>query len=56
LQAKIDGYKASIAEATAILETNTGSTNKSAAAHQKAAADIAPAKQTSVNSKRNSIS
>lgn len=41
LQAKIDGYKASIAEATATLDTNTGSAEKSSAAHAKAAADIA---------------
>jgi hypothetical protein len=41
LQDKINGYKASIAEATATLNTNTGSTDKSAASHAKAAADIA---------------
>jgi hypothetical protein len=41
LQDKINGYKASIAEATATLDTHTGSVEKSAAAHAKAAASIA---------------
>jgi hypothetical protein len=41
LQDKINGYKASIAEATATLDTHTGSVEKSAASHAKAAASIA---------------
>jgi hypothetical protein len=41
LKDKIDGYKASIAQAQAILDTHTGSVEKSAAAHAKAAADVA---------------
>jgi phage-related protein len=41
LKDKIDAEKASIAEATATLDTSTGSVAKSAAAHEKAAADIA---------------
>jgi hypothetical protein len=43
LQDKINGYKATIAEATATLDTNSGSSEKSAAAHAKAAASIATA-------------
>jgi hypothetical protein len=41
LQDKIDSYKASIASATATLDTHTGSTVKVAAAHEAAAAKIA---------------
>jgi hypothetical protein len=41
LKDKIDGYKASIQSATATLDTHTGSAEKSAAAHAKAAATIA---------------
>jgi hypothetical protein len=41
LQEKIDSYKASIASATATLDTHTGSTVKVAAAHEAAAAKIA---------------
>ena len=41
MQDKIDGYKASIASATATLDTHTGSVEKSAASHAKAAATIA---------------
>ncbi len=41
LQAKINGYKASIDEANAALDKNTGTTEAVAAAHAKAAADIA---------------
>jgi phage-related minor tail protein len=41
LQDKIDSYKASIASATATLDTHTGSTEKVAAAHEAAAAKIA---------------
>ncbi len=40
LRAKIDGYKASMASAQATLDTHTGSVEKSAAAHAKAAATI----------------
>jgi exonuclease VII small subunit len=40
---KINGLKATIAEATASLDTHTGSVEKSAAAHEKAAATIATA-------------
>jgi len=45
LKDKIDGYKASIAEATATLDTHTGSVEKSSAAHAKAAATIATAQE-----------
>jgi phage-related minor tail protein len=41
LQDKINGYKASIDQANASLDKNTGSTISVAAAHAKAAADIA---------------
>jgi hypothetical protein len=41
LQDKINGYKASIDEANAALDKNTGTTEAVAAAHAKAAADIA---------------
>jgi hypothetical protein len=41
LEDKINSYKASIAGATATLDTHTGSLEKSAAAHAKAAATIA---------------
>jgi hypothetical protein len=43
LQAKIDSYRATIAEATATLDTHTGSVQKTQAAHEKAAATIATA-------------
>ena len=43
LKDKIDGYKATIAQATATLDTHTGSVEKSSAAHEKAAASIATA-------------